>query len=95
MHIAQLITYGVEDRWAQAIQELAKDRGLWLRPVSHLQACLNVLRKSGPAILVLKVGRDLEKELTILERVSWLFPETATIVVGESDYPMLAVWPGI
>jgi hypothetical protein len=38
----------------------------------------------------LKVGNDLLEELTLLDRVSWLFPDTATVVIGDTDNPVLA-----
>jgi hypothetical protein len=42
----------------------------------------------------LKVGRDLERELGLLEQVTWLYPETVTIVVGDTENAALAdlVW---
>jgi hypothetical protein len=40
--------------------------------------------------LVLKVGTDLLEELTLLDRVSLFFPHTATVVVGDTDNPLLA-----
>jgi hypothetical protein len=39
---------------------------------------------------VLKVGSDLAAEMTLLERVTWLFPETAVVVAGDTDNPLLA-----
>ena len=35
-------------------------------------------------------GRDLERELATLEQVSWLYPDAATVLVGDSDPPWLA-----
>ncbi len=42
-------------------------------------------RRVGPAR-----GRDLERELATLEQVSWLYPDAATVLVGDSDPPWLA-----
>ncbi len=90
MHRAQVLAYGIEGRLADQFRGLAQAQGWWFRPLRHTQACLNLLRQSGPAVFVLKIGRDLERELTLLERVSWLFPETAAIVIGASDDLLLA-----
>ncbi len=94
MHQAQLLAYGVDGRMADQFRDLAQSRGWWFRPLQQVKACFNLLRRGGPAVLVLKIGRDLERELTLLERIGWLFPETATIVIGDSDDLLLAglVW---
>jgi hypothetical protein len=35
-------------------------------------------------VLVLKLGRDLEKELSVLEQATRLYPETPAVVVGDA-----------
>lgn len=53
-----------------------------------MRACLTLLRRGGPTVLVIKAGRALESEFTLLDRVSWLFPDTATVLVlGEHSDP--------
>src|SRR5262249_4929443 len=56
----------------------------------HVKSCVNLLRKGGADLLVLKLGKHLEQELSLLEQVSELFPATATIVIGNTDHPQLA-----
>ena len=42
-------------------------------------------------MLVLRLNREMKKrEMALLERVTWLCPETATLVVLDSDNPGLA-----
>ncbi len=89
MHHAQLIAYGVEGRLAELLDELARACSLWLREVRHVKTCMNLLRQ-GAGVLVLRVGKDLDKELALLEQVTHLFPTTKTIVVGSVDNPALA-----
>ena len=89
MHHAQLIAYGVEGRLAELLSELAHAASLWLREVRHFKTCLSLLRR-GAGVLVLRVGKDLDKELTLLEQVTHLFPKTKTIIVGPVDNPALA-----
>ena len=90
MQQPQILVYGVEGRPAEQLQELARAQRLWLREVSHLQACRNLLRTARPAVLVVRLGRDVERELALVAQVHELFPETATVVLGDADNPPLA-----
>jgi hypothetical protein len=89
MHHAQLIVYGVEGRLAELLGALAHERALWLREVRHVKTCLNLLRR-GAGVLVLRVGKNLDQEMILLEQVTHLFPNAKTIVVGPVDNPALA-----
>ncbi len=90
MEQAQIIAYGLEGRLAALLQETAQTQGLWLREVQHPRSCRNLLRQAGPAVLVVMLGRDLAQELTIVHEVALASPDTAVIVVGETDHPALA-----
>jgi hypothetical protein len=90
MHQAQLLAYGLEGRLAEILQEVADARALWLRPVRHPKTCLNLLRQGGPGVLVLRLGRDLDQELTLLEQVTHFFPATRVLVIGPAPHPALA-----
>jgi DNA-binding NtrC family response regulator len=89
MRYAQVLVYETDGRLADSLRGWAHDRGVWLREVRQLSACLNLLRRGGAGVLVLKIGRDLGREIALLERVTWLLPETAIIVVCESEHPGL------
>jgi DNA-binding NarL/FixJ family response regulator len=86
----QLLAYGVEGRLAEQLQELASTQRVWLREIRHLQACRNLLAAARPAVLVVRLGRDVERELSLVGDVHELFPDTAVIVVGDVDNPSLA-----
>lgn len=45
--------------------------------------------QEGTAVLVLRLGRDLERELLLLDRVRVLAPEVAVVVVGDQEHPGL------
>jgi DNA-binding NtrC family response regulator len=94
MKYPQLLVYETDGKLAAGLQALCAKRGVRLRELRHAQACLRTLRRHGPGVLVLKLGRDLEKELTLLERVAWLFPDAVCIVIGDHPNPALAglVW---
>jgi DNA-binding NtrC family response regulator len=90
MQHAQLLAFGVESRLAEVLRELAQNRALWLREVRHPKTCLNLLRRGGAGVLVLRLGKNLDHELALLEQVSHLFPSTRTIVVGPAANSSLA-----
>jgi DNA-binding NarL/FixJ family response regulator len=90
MHQTQILTYGVEGVLAERLQELAQARRCWLRETNQPAACQNLVQSSPPSVFILRLGRNLERELTLLERVHACVPETASIVIGEADIPVLA-----
>jgi DNA-binding NtrC family response regulator len=90
MNRAQILVFGGEGRLADQLQELGQARSLWVRDVRHGKTCLNLLRQGGPGLLVLKFGKNLEQELSLLAQVKLLFPEIAVLVVGDTEHPTLA-----
>ena len=87
MDQAQILLYGLDDKRADRLRQLAQARGLWLREVRQATACLHLLQRGG--LLVLRLGKDLERELSLLERASHLFPHLATVVIGDDDNPLV------
>src|SRR5437764_10321840 len=90
MHQTQVLTYGIEGVLAERLRELAQTKRFWLRETSQFAACRSVVQASPPSVFVLVLGRDLPRELTLLEEVHASLPGTAVIVVGEADNPVLA-----
>jgi hypothetical protein len=92
MHYPQLLVYEGDGRLALLLRGMVEKQGLkWsVRESRQLQGCLRLLQRSGPGVLVLKVGRDLERELTLLERVKFLHPDTGVVLVGEAEYGALS-----
>jgi DNA-binding NtrC family response regulator len=90
MRQAQVLVYEADGRLAALLAESSRRRAFRLRELRQPRACLACLRRSGPGVLVLKLGRDLERELALLEHVTTLFPETAAIVVNDTANTALA-----
>jgi hypothetical protein len=90
MRLPQVLVYENDGRLAEILRRQRKPHRWSLREPRRPESCLRLLQRGGPSILVLKVGNDLLEELTLLDRVSWLFPDTATVAVGEADNPVLA-----
>jgi hypothetical protein len=89
MRSAQILVYESDGQLAELLREPARERAWWLREVRHPASCLRLLR-GGAGVLVLKIGRDLTREMALLEQAAWLFPDTAAVVVGDGDNPALA-----
>jgi hypothetical protein len=92
MQRAQVVLCESDGRLAELLRDRAAQQGWWLRDVRHADRVLEALAAGG--VLVLKVGRNLDKELALLEKVRWLYPDVPTVVVGDTDNPLLAelVW---
>ena len=78
--LAALVKAGLEGRAKRWVVREPRD------PAS----CLRLLSRRGPAVFVVKLGRDLERELTRVERVAHLHPDTAAVVVGDAEHVALA-----
>jgi hypothetical protein len=90
MRFPQVLVYENDGRLAELLRRDGRSRQWSLREPRRPETCLRLLRRGGPSVLVLKVGTDLVEELTLLDRVSWFFPDTATGVVGDTDNPVVA-----
>ena len=90
MRRAQVVVYESDGRLTGLLRERAQARDWWLREVHQAGACLRLMQKGGGGVLVLRTGRDLERELALLERVTRLVPDAATILVGDADHAALA-----
>ncbi|HLJ92164.1 MAG TPA: hypothetical protein VKU02_03130 [Gemmataceae bacterium] len=90
MRIPQILIFERDGRIAELLRREGKPRQWSLREPRRPEACLRLLERGGPSVVVLKVGTDLVQELTLLERIGWLFPDTATVVVADAANPVLA-----
>jgi DNA-binding NtrC family response regulator len=90
MRHPQILVHEKEGRLAELLRPLA-ERSRWaLRQPRKLGTVLAYLERGGPAVLVLELGRDLEREFTLFERVAWLCPEATVVVVAAYDTARLA-----
>lgn len=78
-------------RQMEAVLWQQGDRPGWLLREPRLpQSCLRLLAQGGPAVLVIKMGRDLPRELALLDRVTEQMPDTKVVLVGDDADPVLA-----
>jgi DNA-binding NarL/FixJ family response regulator len=93
MQYPQVLIYESDGRLAEQFRregEQSKPRQWVLREARSADACLRLLRGGAPTALVLKTGKDLVRELALADRVKASYPDTAIIVVGDTDNPVLA-----
>jgi hypothetical protein len=90
MRLPQVLIYENDGRIAELVRREGKPRQWSLREPRRAESCFRLLERGGPSVIVLKVGTDVLGEFTLLERVGWLFPEVAVVVVGDMADPVLA-----
>jgi hypothetical protein len=84
MRRAQVVVYEADSRLADGLREAAQKQGWWLREVRQPDGAIGLLQSGGFGVLVIKLGRDLERELSLLEKITWQLPDVATVVVGDA-----------
>ncbi len=90
MRHPQVLIFRGDARSTMALEPAAAAARWLLRKPHDLAECLEALPRGGPNVLVVRLGRDLESELDVVERVRQLFPDTAVVVVGDAEQAALA-----
>jgi DNA-binding NtrC family response regulator len=90
MRLPQIVVYEKDGRLKLQLEALAEQRRWALREARQPETCLAHLSGGGPAVVVIKAGRDWERELVLLERAAWLYPDAAAVLVGDGDPSQLA-----
>ena len=89
MRLPQVVVYEYDGRLAALLRSLA-EREVWsLREPRQIDACLRLLPGGEPCVLVIKLGRDLEREFDLLRRAHSFAPGTAVVLVADTDHPWL------
>jgi hypothetical protein len=90
MRAPQIVVYE-SDRW---IAELLRGTAeVWQWPLRELRdeaALVRALWRGGPSVLVVEVGADVERDLSLLGRLTWLCPEAKTVAVSSVGSEELA-----
>jgi DNA-binding response OmpR family regulator len=81
----QIIVHERDGRLAQQLRPLAESERWPLREPRQADVLDRLLRQGGPTVLAVKLGPTPERELALLERVSWQWPDVATVAVGDVD----------
>jgi DNA-binding NtrC family response regulator len=85
MRQRQVLVCESDGRLAEVLRESVQAHGWSMNEVRHPRVCLGLLPQGPGSVVVVRVGRDLVREMNLLEQIGTLFPETATIVVCDAD----------
>jgi hypothetical protein len=85
----QLLTYETDGLLAALLRPLAEQKQWMLREPRRLDACLRLLGRGHPTVLVIRAGSDLLEAMTLLERMAWLGLPGQTVVVADVHNPEL------
>jgi DNA-binding NarL/FixJ family response regulator len=85
MRHPQLLILRGDSRLTSLLEESAEVARWSIRKPHGLADCLELLPRADPNVLVLRVGRDLEDELSTVATIHRQFPSTAIIVVGDAE----------
>lgn len=91
MRHPQILVYESDGRLAAELRDLANKKYRWaLREPRQQETCLRLVRRGGPIILLIKIGRDIEHELALLEQVHAIMPDTRIVAVSDTENARLA-----
>src|SRR5262245_10938212 len=71
--------------YLEPLTEEGREPRWLLREPRQGPACLNLLHDGGPAVLILKIGRHLVRELTFLDEVHASAPDVPIVAVGDAE----------
>jgi DNA-binding NtrC family response regulator len=81
----QIVVFESDGLLARYLDDTAARHKWLLRESRQVPACLNLLRDGGPCALVLKVGRNLVRELGVLDEAHAALPDVPVVVVGDTE----------
>src|SRR5438105_1400942 len=81
----QIIVFEHDGRLAKQLQPLAESHRWALREPRQSEPLWRTLRQDAATVLVVKLSREPERELALLERVCWQLPDVATVAVGDPE----------
>ena len=79
----QVVVYESDGWLADQVRRLAADHAWLVRESRHSDACLNLLADSRPAVLLLRLERELLDGLTLLGQVSERAPDCPVVLVSD------------
>jgi DNA-binding NtrC family response regulator len=84
MKYPQIVVYESDGSLAQMVRRLAADHQWLVRESRQPDACVNLLSESRPALLLLKLDRDMHEGMTLLSRVAERSPDCPVILISDA-----------
>lgn len=85
-----LIVWDADCRLAGILRPFAQAHRWLMREEDQEDEAMKWLARGRPGVLVLRLGRDLEREVGLLSRATWALPDADVLVVAEGDNGRLA-----
>ena len=79
----QVVVYESDGWLADQVRRLAADHAWLVRESRHSDACLRLLEDSRPAVLLLRLERELLDGLTLLGQVTERAPDCPVVLVSD------------
>jgi DNA-binding response OmpR family regulator len=89
MRLPLVVVFENDGRLAALLRPLAEQEGWLLREPRQVESSLRFLSRGGPAVLVIKIGRFLEREFSLQQSARRVAPETPIVLVLDTDHPWL------
>jgi hypothetical protein len=90
MNLPLLLIWEGDGRLASILRPFAEAHCWQLREEQQEDGVMKWLARGRPGVLVLRLGRDLEREVALLARATWALPDADVVVVAEGDNDRLA-----
>jgi DNA-binding NtrC family response regulator len=81
----QIAVFESDNLLARYLDQLVERRRWLLRESRQIPACVNLLLAGGPSVLVIKIGRNLIREYSLLAEVHELLPNVPILVVSDAE----------
>lgn len=85
MRHPQLVVSERDGQLAALLRPLAEAQRWVLREPKQAEVLTRHINSGGPTVLVARLGKMPERELSLLGRVAWQLPDVATVAVGDVD----------
>jgi hypothetical protein len=81
----QIVTWERDSRLADQLRSLATTERWALREPRQTGPLWRILQIGGPTVFVVKIGHSADRDLSLVDRVTWELPDIATVVVGDLE----------
>src|SRR5438270_746365 len=81
----QIVVHERDGHLAEQLRPLAEAERWALREPRQVEPLWRTLQIGGPTVLLVKLGKKPERELELIEQVSWQLPDVATVAVGDLE----------